>query len=104
MCVCDGVQGNDVEILKGPAPFLKVVCVTAEAYVFGYEAGHHTEHELVDYMLSQGPFFGNGASMGAIICSSTTPSRPGCRWLTVTPRVSSAHCDHHERGLNSSGG
>jgi hypothetical protein len=56
MCVCDGVQGNDVEILKGAGHWLglKVVCVTAEAYVFGYEAGHHTEHELVDYMLSQG--------------------------------------------------
>ena len=53
MCVCDGVQGNDVEILKGPAPFLKVVCVTAEAHVSSYEDGH-TAQELMAYMLSQG--------------------------------------------------
>ena len=32
----------------------KVVCVTAEAFVFGYEPGYHTAQELVDYMISQG--------------------------------------------------
>eukprot|EP00802_Teleaulax_amphioxeia_P013536 Tamp_13587.p2 GENE.Tamp_13587~~Tamp_13587.p2 ORF type:complete len:135 (+),score=20.84 Tamp_13587:1133-1537(+) len=49
-------QGADVEVLKGAGPWLrdKVVCVTAEAFVFGYEPGYHTAQELVDYMISQG--------------------------------------------------